>query len=147
MPYNCISEIFCTRQRRYMEHTINDSNLLNLTWSLQDQCIKWADTSILDRSTTFLLNLLHNNFPDSALYTAQPTHFDDGEPIWLLILMCTMAGEPELTPAPAVYRYDGEDVVWTWRLGKYRQVSASSPKGFPKGFLAGRVISTLLLSF
>ena len=33
-----------------------------------------------------------------------------------------MAGAPELTPAAAVYGHDEEDVVWTWTLGKYRQV-------------------------
>ena len=32
------------------------------------------------RSSTFLLNLQHFNFPDTALYTALPAHYDDGVP-------------------------------------------------------------------
>ena len=37
--------------------------------------------------------------------------------------MCTMAGKPELTPEPAVYGCDGQDVAWTRSFGKYQQVS------------------------
>ena len=68
--------------------------------------------------------LQHFNFPDTALYTALPAHYDDGAPNRLLILMCTMAGEPDLTPAPAVYGCDGEDIAWTRSFGKYGQQSS-----------------------
>ena len=113
-----------SNQRSFVPYSVVMRNTLSMTStsSISLEAFKTSASSGWNIHTgpdrTFLLNLLNNNFPDSALYTAQPTHFDYGEPIWLLILMCTMAGEPELTPAPAVYRYNGEDVVWTRRLGK-----------------------------
>ena len=116
MPYNCISEIICTRQHRYDGKHYQQQQ--PLTWSFQYQYIKWADSSILDWGTKFLLNLLHNKLSWLCTLHSTTTHFDDGAPIWLLILIWTMSGESELTPTPELYRYNGEDVVWTWRLGK-----------------------------
>ena len=99
-----------------MEHTINNSNLSleALNTSTSSELIHL----ILDRGPKFLLNLLHNKLSWLCTLHSTTTHFDDGAPIWLLILIWTMSGESELTPTPELYRYNGEDVVWTWRLGK-----------------------------
>ena len=123
MSNNCIPEIIQSRQRTgsCMESAHNNTNIRNHSRSLQNQCNKWADPSILDGSSTFILNLQHFNFPNTALYIALPAHYDDGAPNQLL-KMWAMAGEPDLTPAPAVYSCDGEDVAWTRNFGMYRQL-------------------------